>query len=94
MIFFNKFIVLKNNLNILEKIEKIKEFLNLLKSTVDKFKSFFNIWDKNWYTKLEITKDEKIYVTKKVYLIYFHSMGFFTQISKGWIPYVIITELE
>lgn len=47
MIFFNKFIVLKNNLNILEKIEKIKEFLNLLKSTVDKFKSFFNIWDKN-----------------------------------------------
>ena len=47
-----------------------------------------------WYKKLEIIKEEKIYVIKNVVLIYNHKSGFWTQISNGFIPYVIITESE
>ena len=46
-----------------------------------------------WYKKLEIIKEEKIYVMKNVVLIYNHKSGFWTQILNGFIPYEIITEL-
>lgn len=56
--------------------------------------TFFKIKENTKYIKFEIINEEKIYENKKTNLIYFHRTGFFMQISKGCIPYVIITELE
>ena len=61
---------------------------------VDPGDEFFKIKENTKYIKFDIINEEKIYENKKTNLIYFHRTGFFMQISKGCIPYVIITELE
>ena len=46
------------------------------------------------YKKLLIMIFENINVITYTIFIYFQSSGFFEQISKGWIPYVIMTSCE
>lgn len=40
----------------------------------------------NKYIKLDIIKEEKIYVNIKIYFIYIHKVGFLLHILKGCIP--------
>ena len=71
---------------------KIDIFLNFCNNLPNIFLKNLIKSKSMWYRKLEIIKEEKIYVMKNVILIYSHKSGFWTQISNGFTPYVIVAE--